>query len=126
MYTEAMGGNSPSSNSSTSATRDPMELESMYIEIADVAVQMAKLEFRQIGRIYISTEGQFEIGPFLEPDGTTYGPFSSSIAYYSYLTAKRTKPGSAIADQYAGYLYRLAANQLVLGNNGPFGVRHGD
>lgn len=123
MCMEAMGGNSRSS--STRAARDPSELASMYDQIAEGAVQMAKLEFPKIGRIYLSAEGKFNVGPFVDPNGTTYGPFSSSMAYYNYL-AERSTSGSAITDKYAGHLYRLAANKLVLGNNGPFRVCHGD
>jgi hypothetical protein len=89
---------------------------------------MANLTFPKVGRIYRSDEGQFDVGPFVHFDGTTYGPFSTSVAFHEYIAETNTSPESCqwISDKYAAHLYRLAARKLTLANDGPFGLCHGD
>ena len=70
---------------------DPIGLQTMYNQIADSAVQMARLNFPKIGRIYQLSDGQYDVGPFINPDGSTYGPFSTSGEYYAYMAEKTPK-----------------------------------
>ena len=114
---------------------DPADLQTMYNQIADSAVQLAQLNFPKIGRIYQLSDDQFEVGPFVNPDGSTYGPFSTSVEYYAYIAEKNTSESvatahqrlsPAIKDKFAIHLYRAAANKLLIGNVGPFGLCHGD
>ena len=102
------------------------EIEFMYAQLAEGTIQMARLTFPTIGRIYRSDDGQFDIGPFDHFDGTTHGPFSTSVVFYAYLAETNTGPESWIKDKYAAHLYRLAARKLTLGNEGPFRLCHGD
>ena len=113
---------------------DPIGLQTMYNQIADSAVQMARLNFPKIGRIYQLSDGQYEVGPFINPDGSTYGPFSTSGEYYAYVAEKNTKTfatahqtrSEKVRNEFATHLYHTAASKLLLGNHGPFGLCHGD
>lgn len=111
------------------------ELTTLYHQLADSAVQLAFLDFPKIGRLNRKEGGLYEIGPFVNEDGTTYGPFTKSTDYYRYLAIKDAssrlktegKTSSEILrDRFASYLYETAASKLSLSNCGPFGLVHGD
>jgi len=111
------------------------ELTMLFRQIADSAVQLASLDFPKIGRLYTTDGGRYEIGPFVNEDGTTYGPFYHAVEYYQYLASKDAKkrlvtegklPSEVRRDQFASYLYRTASAKLSLSNDGPFGLVHGD
>jgi len=111
------------------------ELSILFREIADSAVQLASLNFPKLGRIYATGGGHYEIGPFVNEDGTTYGPFAQSVEYYQYLATNDGKrrwgtegksSSEVLRDRFASYLYRKASARLSLSNCGPFGLVHGD
>ena len=43
-----------------------------------------------MGRVYRSDDGRFDMGPFVHFDGTTHGPFSTSVAFYAYIAETNT------------------------------------
>lgn len=111
-----------------------VELNRIYTQIADTAVQLVSLRFPSIGRIYQHTENVFEIGPFVNPDGSTYGLFSTSKEFYTYLVENHASKMAAVTnratseinrDNFASHIYRTAAG-TVLTDVGPFGLIHGD
>jgi aminoglycoside phosphotransferase (APT) family kinase protein len=112
-------------------------LRHIYTQIADTSVQLARLNFSKIGRIYQTTKDQFEVGPFVEPDGAEYGPFATAVEYYTFLADKDklerysrtyTEHGQPekVRDRFASHLYCKAATTLSFANTGPFSISHGD
>jgi hypothetical protein len=111
------------------------DLETIYTQIARSAVELASLSFPLIGRLYRDGNGKIEVGPFINADGSMYGPFSTSHEYYEHIVEKYVllNPVSAnrtdsdiTRDKFANLLYSRAAKKLVLADAGPFGIIHGD
>jgi hypothetical protein len=107
------------------------------MQMADTAVQLARLSFPKIGRIYQTAEDQFDVGPFVQPNGVEYGPFATAIEYYTFLASRDRVERNARTngelnqtaqsrDRFASYLYYTAAARLSLANEGPFSISHGD
>ena len=102
------------------------ELSTLFREIADSAVQLASVDFPKIGRLY-ADGGHYEIGPFVNEDGTTYGPFVESVEYYQYLATKRRGDAERKGDRVGGKRcqlpYRWLRLSLIMRS---FGLVHGD
>ena len=98
----------------------------VYRQLADVVRKLSQLRFPKIGRIYETSEGVFDIGPFVDRQGVPHGPFDTSSEYFKYeaesIRAKHNhwlygRPGNATEDdimrsQIVCALYDQIASQL--------------
>jgi len=110
------------------------QLEKIYDQIADLTLKLAQLQFPLIGQLYHDNKGNCKVGPFYNRDGSTDGPFSTSVEYYRYLVERHaTKPADPSLTElesknkpFAIHLYRKATSSMDLADTGPFGLSHRD
>jgi len=125
---------SPSSLSSSEETQ-------VYHQLANVVRKLSQLRFPKIGRIFETSEGVFDIGPFVDRQGVSHGPFDTSAEYFKFeaesIRAKHNRwlygrPANATEDdvmrsQIVCGLYDQLASQLSdYDSPGAFPLSHGD
>lgn len=62
--------------------------ERVYNTMATTTQQLASLQFPKIGRIYEPSRWEFVVGPFVDRNGESFGPFNTAVEYYQYKARK--------------------------------------
>jgi hypothetical protein len=102
---------------------------------ADTLLQLSALQFSEIGLLQESEDGGVHVGPFVDFDGTEYGPFSTSTQYYQHMvnilwkhrTLTKFKDHDVMVRQlFPLYLYQLSVSLLDFRDVGPFPLFHTD
>lgn len=56
----------------------------VYDQLALVAWKLSRLRFPQIGPIYQNSSGDFHVGPFVNEQGKSFGPFDTSVEFFKF------------------------------------------
>jgi hypothetical protein len=113
----------------------------VYHQLADVVQKLSQLRFPKIGRVDETSEGVFDIGPFVDRQGVSHGPFGTSTEYFKYVAesihakhdhwlygrSANATEDDVIRSQIVCGLYDLIASQLSdYDSPGAFPLSHGD
>jgi aminoglycoside phosphotransferase (APT) family kinase protein len=117
----------------------PDEESQVYGQLADITWKLSQLRFPKIGRIYEDSEGNFNVGPFVDQQGVSHGPFDTSVEFFKYKTEfirSRhdkwfTSSPTATPEDYERSravcsLYEKVASELSDYDSGSFPLSHGD
>jgi aminoglycoside phosphotransferase (APT) family kinase protein len=117
----------------------PTEETEVYLQVAQVSWQLSQLRLSKIGRIYESAGGDFSVGPFVDEQGVSHGPFDSSVDFFKYQAESIRKrhdewlnssPTATFDDiersQTVCTLYSNVATKLLDYDSGVFPLSHGD
>ncbi len=114
----------------------PEDERVVYQQLASVTWQLSGLCFPKIGRLYQSTSAnEFYVGPFVNTQGREYGPFDTSVEYFTYESAKieakqaqwraRNEESNQMSMEVCE-LYKRAASLLIDHCSGSFPLIHDD
>jgi len=110
----------------------------VYEQLAQVTWELSRPRFHQIGPLYQSIQGDFYIGPFVNEQGNSFGPFDTAVEFfkfkverirYRYTEGLKTDARSD-ADRERAHsllsLYEKIAAQLSDYDDGNYPLAHGD
>ena len=117
----------------------PDEESQIYGQLAEVTWKLSQLRFPKIGRIYEASEGKFFVGPFVDRQGVSHGPFDTSIDFFKCKTESMrsrydewlASDPTATPEDYERSrtvcsLYKDVALQLSDYDSDSFPLSHGD
>ena len=114
---------------------DSDDESAVYDQLAVITWQLSTLCLPLIGRLYQSEDSKFYVGPFVDAQGKSHGPFSTSVEFFMYEaekipprhTAWRSKSSNDEKVSIAVCeLYNKAASFLSDNDLGSFPLVHGD
>ncbi|KZT62673.1 hypothetical protein CALCODRAFT_489674 [Calocera cornea HHB12733] len=107
-------------------------------QIADFHLQLSQIRFKQVGSVLLDGKGGYTIGPVAQ---WQRGPYTSGLAYYSYLASRMAKIVSMgdppktpkerqdrLKRYFGAWLYRTAIVHVANSDDGrgPFPLAHND
>jgi aminoglycoside phosphotransferase (APT) family kinase protein len=111
----------------------------VYLQLALVVSKLWQLRFRQIGPIYETPSGEFYVGPFVDEQGESFGPFHASVDFFKFKVVgirNRYKEWLQTCHHLSNVdkekacsvisLYEKIASQLSDHDYGSFPLAHGD
>jgi len=109
----------------------PTQENEVYKQLAEITCHLARIRFPTIGRLYEDSHGDFIVGPFVDKNGMSYGPFETAVEFFKYQAdvIRKRFHTSLPEDERSRRLcdlYDQVASQLTDYASQTFPLAHGD